>query len=85
MRRLDSLECERAMEELRLLVEEGLLTNAQARPAVQALFRRGMSDEAATLFDESCRSRARTITITVVEADEQDLPVFGFELNDPKE
>ena len=84
MRRLDTLECERAMEELRLLVQEGQLTNAQARPALKALFRRGMSDEAATLFDESCLSRARTITITVVEA-EDDLPVFGFELNDPKE
>jgi polyhydroxyalkanoate synthesis regulator phasin len=80
MRRLDTLECERAMEELRLLVDEGQLTREQAQPAVQALFRRGMSDEAAKLFDESCLRLAQTIVVVhEPEGDEWAWLPFGDE------
>ena len=83
MRRLDTLELERAMEEITHLVNEGELTVEQAFPVFRAFFRRGMSDEAAELFDESCLSRARSITITVIEADEDDDVPFGREPEEP--
>jgi hypothetical protein len=69
MRRLDALELERAMEELYLLVKEGQLTQEEAAPAIRALFRRGMSDEADNLFIESCaRISQRTVIVQITPA-----------------
>lgn len=55
MRRLDTLECERAAEELRLAVERGEISLEQARPGVQFFLRQGMTEEAQEAFDESCK------------------------------
>lgn len=85
MRRLDSLECERAMEEIRLLVDEGQLSIEQAQPVVAALFRRGMGDEAGELFDEHCRQICQRTVIVVEVTEAAELPDFDYEEDEPSE
>lgn len=86
MRRLDSLELERAMEEIRLLVKDGQLTHTQADPVIVALFKRGMTEEADDLFIESCQRICRTTTIIVEVVEAASLPddevPFGNEDDD---
>ena len=67
MRRLDSLELERAIEELRHAIAEGRLSKEEAAPVIAEFHRLEIGEEAAILFEESCLSRARSITITVVD------------------
>jgi hypothetical protein len=81
MRPLDSLETERAMQLIADFVEAGQITREQAQPVIQALFRYGMRDEAAVLFDESCsRLAASLVVVEVVEASSlpDDVP-FAFD------
>jgi hypothetical protein len=83
VRRLDSLELERAIVEIGHLVDEGKLTGAEALPVMQAFSRQCVTDEARELFDQSCLTRSREITITIVDIDADDALPFGQE--DPAE